>query len=146
MAISTATAILLWLRTAGHWPGAPVKRPNSPRRAPVSVDLPGRELRIRAEKAKDGEDRLLPISSRLAAVLEMAKTDPAGKAYGPDAYVFGELGLPTTRKRVRSWDRNLASRAPLPVPRLAVAPHRQFASGSGGRGSGRWFALPPRPR
>lgn len=66
------------------------------------VDLPGRELRIRGEKAKDGEDRILPISSRLAAVLEMAKTDPAGKEYGADAFVFGELGLQIDSPK-RAW-------------------------------------------
>ena len=51
-----------------------------------------RQLRIRAEHAKDRETRVLPISSRLAGVLEMAKLDPAGKEYTPDAYVFGECG------------------------------------------------------
>ena len=37
------------------------------------------------------------MSARVAAVLEMAKTDPAGRSYPPIAYVFGQLG-----KRVRS--------------------------------------------
>jgi integrase len=44
--------------------------------------------------------RVLPISTRLAAVLEMAKTDPAGRAYGPGAYVFGLLG-----EQVKSIDK-----------------------------------------
>ncbi len=46
---------------------------------------------------KTGRARELPISSRLAAVLEMAKLDPAGREYPPTAYVFGELG-----KRIKS--------------------------------------------
>jgi len=54
------------------------------------VNLERRELRIRAEKAKDNEDRVLPISTRLAAVLEMGRLDPAGQEFGPDAYVFGD--------------------------------------------------------
>jgi integrase len=58
----------------------------------ADVDLARRELRIRAEKAKDAEDRLLPISSRLGGVLKMVKTDPAGADYPATAYVFGELG------------------------------------------------------
>jgi integrase len=53
------------------------------------VNLDRGELRIRGEKAKDGDTRVLPISMRLAAVLKMAKTDPAGKDYTSDAYVFG---------------------------------------------------------
>jgi hypothetical protein len=49
-------------------------------------------MMIRGEKAKDGDTRVLPISARLAAVLKMAKTGPAGEDYKPDDYVFGELG------------------------------------------------------
>jgi integrase len=53
------------------------------------VDLETRELTIRAEKAKTRRARRLPISSRLLAVLEMRRLDPTGKAFPPDAYVFG---------------------------------------------------------
>jgi integrase len=56
------------------------------------VNLEERILTVRAETAKDDETRLLPISSRLAAVLEMARTDPAGREYPLEAFVFGELG------------------------------------------------------
>jgi integrase len=56
------------------------------------VNLDRGELMIRAENAKDGDTRVLPISARLAAVLKMAKTDPAGEDYKPHDYVFGELG------------------------------------------------------
>jgi len=67
------------------------------------VDLPRGELRIRAVKAKDAEDRILPISTRLRAVLEMARTDPAGQEYRAETYVFGELG--TLVKNVkRAWE------------------------------------------
>ena len=52
-----------------------------------------RELRIRAPNAKNRRDRYIPISARLMAVLEMAKHDPAGHPFGPEAYVFGnEVG------------------------------------------------------
>ncbi|MEQ1909221.1 MAG: tyrosine-type recombinase/integrase [Vicinamibacterales bacterium] len=67
------------------------------------VDLDRRELRVRAENAKDGEDRVLPISTRLAAVLAMAKTDPAGKDYESDKYPFGELGERIANTK-RSWE------------------------------------------
>jgi len=66
------------------------------------VDLEGAELTIRAEKAKDGDTRVLPISSRLRAVLKMAQTDPTGKDYPADAFVFGELGQETGNIN-RAW-------------------------------------------
>jgi integrase len=53
------------------------------------VDLQRRELRVRAVNAKDGEDRVLPISTRLAAELEMAKLDPAGRSTGPTSIRSG---------------------------------------------------------
>jgi integrase len=57
------------------------------------VDLARREMRIRWSKAKDREDRMIPITSNLAATLEMRRHDPAGQELGPEAYVFGdELG------------------------------------------------------
>lgn len=69
----------------------------------ADVDRPRGELRIRAVKAKDGEDRVLPISQRLASVLEMAKTDPAGKDYKPEHYVFGEVGQQVANIK-RAWE------------------------------------------
>ena len=57
------------------------------------VNLERRELRLRAEKTKDGEDRVLPITDRLSAVLEMASQGPDGHPHVSDAYVFGnEVG------------------------------------------------------
>jgi integrase len=54
------------------------------------VDLTRQELRVRAEHAKDAEERVLPISTRLKAVLEMARTDPTGKEAPGEAFVFGD--------------------------------------------------------
>jgi hypothetical protein len=56
------------------------------------VDLDCREVRVRGENTKEEETRFLPISTRLAAVLEMAKADPAGCEYRSTAYLFGVLG------------------------------------------------------
>jgi integrase len=67
----------------------------------ADVDLKRRELHVRAQHAKDREQRTLPISARLAGVLEMARTDPAGNEYPSDAYVFGELG-----RKIRSEKRS----------------------------------------
>jgi integrase len=61
------------------------------------VDLERRELRVRAETAKDAEDRFVPVSSRLAAVLELARLAPGGHELPADAFVFGdEVGRPVT--------------------------------------------------
>jgi integrase len=67
------------------------------------VNLDRGELMIRAEKAKTGSTRVLPISARLSAVLKMAKTDPAGKDYGADKFVFGDVGQPVANIK-RAWE------------------------------------------
>jgi hypothetical protein len=67
------------------------------------VNLTRGELTIRAEKAKDGDTSLLPISTRLAAVLKMAKTDLAGNEYKPEDYVFGEVGKQIDNVK-RAWE------------------------------------------
>ncbi len=57
------------------------------------VALARRELIIRAPNAKNRKHRHIPILSRLLAVLQMARHDPAGKEFGGDAFVFGnEVG------------------------------------------------------
>ena len=53
------------------------------------VDLERRELLVKAENAKDAEDRILPISTRLAAVLDLAQFDPNGHELPADVFVFG---------------------------------------------------------
>ena len=90
----------------------------------ADVNLNAHELRIRAEHAKDGEQRILPISSRLAAVLEMVRTNPAGCEYPASAFVFGELGcrLKTIKK---AWEtrrtQSTRARARVGEERFAVA-------------------------
>ena len=61
----------------------------------ADVNLLKRTIFVRAEEVggkKSGRSRLLPVSTRLAAVLEMAKLDPVGRVYPATAYVFGALG------------------------------------------------------
>ena len=41
------------------------------------------------------------MSARLAAVLDIAHTDPAGQIFGPEAYVFGD----TVARRVKAVKR-----------------------------------------
>jgi integrase len=71
----------------------------------ADVNLLQRDLLIRAGKAKTRRDRLMPVSQRLLAVLEMRRLDPSGHEFPPDAYVFGDaLG-----RRVRSVRRDWAA-------------------------------------
>ena len=51
---------------------------------------PKAELVLPALKTKTKRDRRIPISSRLKAVLDMRRLDPAGQPMPPDAYVFGQ--------------------------------------------------------
>jgi integrase len=58
-----------------------------------NVSLERRELVIEAVKAKTRTARVVPISTRLKAILELRRTDPNGEELGREAYVFGnELG------------------------------------------------------
>jgi integrase len=71
------------------------------------IDLTQATLFIRAVEEgarKTGRSRHVPISARLAAVLEMARTDSAGADYSVTAYVFGLAG-----KRVKSIDKGWES-------------------------------------
>jgi len=68
------------------------------------VDFEARELTIRAEKAKTRRVRRLPISNRLFAVLEMRRLDPSGKAFPPEAYVFGNRLGERIKSIRRAWE------------------------------------------
>ena len=58
-----------------------------------NVDLIQRELTIQIWKANTRSERIVPMSSRLLAVLEMRRLDPAGETFGPNTFVFGnEVG------------------------------------------------------
>ena len=55
----------------------------------VGTDL----LQFPAANTKAGQWREIPISATLRAVLDMARTDPAGRPHPPEAFVFGnEVG------------------------------------------------------
>jgi integrase len=69
----------------------------------ADVSLEKHTVLIRATETgarKTGRSRKLPMSSRLAAALEMAKLDPAGRRFKATAYVFGAFG-----ERIHSVDR-----------------------------------------
>ncbi|MBA3231774.1 MAG: site-specific integrase [Acidobacteria bacterium] len=57
-----------------------------------------------AENAKTACTRSVPILSRLRAVLDSRRADPAGQAFGTDRFVFGnEVGERINRVR-HAWD------------------------------------------
>jgi integrase len=77
--------------------------------------------------------RIVPISSRLRALLEMRRTDPSGREFGPEAFVFGnEVGERVTSIR-NAWEmaRDAARLTTLQLRDLATRP----AHGSTRRGS-----------
>ena len=54
------------------------------------------QLVLPATKTKTARERVVPISTRLKAILEMRRNDPAGEPHGAQAYVFGnEIGQRT---------------------------------------------------
>ena len=68
------------------------------------VNLERREMTIRSETTKTKTGRVIPISTRLAAVLEMARTDPTGKGFGPEAFVFGDVTGAQIKDIKRAWE------------------------------------------
>jgi len=59
-------------------------------------------LLFRAEKTKTAEKRYVPVGTTLAAILTYQLTGPDGKAFSPDAYVFGNAvgeRVGSTKKR-----------------------------------------------
>jgi integrase len=68
------------------------------------VNLARREMTIRAERTKTGVGRVLPISARLAGILELAKTDPTGQDFGPEKFVFGDVVGGRVNDIKRAWE------------------------------------------
>jgi len=55
------------------------------------IDLKGgAKLPSGLRMRRTGENRHIPISARLRAVLEMATHDPAGERFGPERHAFGD--------------------------------------------------------
>jgi integrase len=84
---------LLWLIIAAVESGARLGELLAVRWSDVNFEKHRLLIRAVEDGAKKTERaRELPLSSRLLAVLEMAKMDPAGREYPQTAYVFGILG------------------------------------------------------
>jgi integrase len=67
------------------------------------VSLARGEIILRAERTKDRENRIIPISNRLRKVLEMRRAGPDGEPLLSSAYVFGdEIGSRVGSVR-RAW-------------------------------------------
>ncbi len=68
---------------------------------------PKAEIMLPAVKTKTKADRTIPVSSRLKAILEMRRYDPAGEEQKAQAYVFGnEIGQ-RVKNFKRAWERAL---------------------------------------
>jgi integrase len=66
---------------------------------------PNATLLLPAQKTKTKQMRRIPISTRLKAILEMRRFDPANKLHPADAYVFGTLTGERVENVGRSWHR-----------------------------------------
>lgn len=66
---------------------------------------PKAELFLPAVKTKTKTDRSVPISTRLHAILDMRRHDPAGKEHPPQAYVFGNEVGERVKSLKRAWQR-----------------------------------------
>jgi integrase len=60
-------------------------------------------LYLPASKTKTKRDRWVPISTRLKAILEMRRVDPAGKEMAPEAFVFGNALGQRTKSIKTAW-------------------------------------------
>ena len=67
------------------------------------VSLARREILLTAEKTKTETDRIVPISDRLRAVLEMVRNDPDGEPFKPSDYVFGDETGQQVKDVKRAW-------------------------------------------
>jgi integrase len=67
------------------------------------VNMDRREIVIRAVNEKTRTGKILPISSRLLAVLEMRRIDAAGRPFGEEGYVFGNKVGHRTKSVRTAW-------------------------------------------
>lgn len=94
------------------------------------ISLGRREVMLRATKTKTSTDRVIPISDRLQAVLELVRHDPTGQPFGPLAYVFGdELGR-RIKSAKRAWQ-TAVLKAHGHTPVWVWKKNRQGSGGSG---------------
>ena len=73
------------------------------------VSMTRRELTIRAVTEKTRRERILPISKRLLAVLELRLLDPAGHPLPQDAYVFGNVLGERAKSVQTAWNNTCAA-------------------------------------
>ena len=64
---------------------------------------PKTEIFLPSSKTKTKNDRSIPISPRLKAILEMRRFDPAGKPLPSDKFVFGNAVGEQVQSRGRAW-------------------------------------------
>ena len=94
------------------------------------VALDRREITVRAETSKTKPGRVIPISARLSAVLEHAKTGPTGRDFEPDDFVFGDAIGRRLTNIAKAWETCLLKahgHTPRWVGNNALAPESREA-------------------
>jgi len=61
-------------------------------------------MTILAERTKTETGRVIPISARLAGILELAKTDPTGEDFKPEDFVFGDSVSREVTDVKKAWE------------------------------------------
>jgi integrase len=69
------------------------------------VSLERREFVVQAIKAKTRTMRVVPISARLLAILEVRRHDPAGRDFPGDAFVFGDALGRRAKTAREAWNK-----------------------------------------
>lgn len=69
----------------------------------IRLDGPRPVIVLTAAKTKTKQHRETPISTRLRAILEMRRLDPAGDPHKPESYVFGTATGEIVQSFKRSW-------------------------------------------
>jgi integrase len=70
------------------------------------TDEPGPKMKrfvLSADRTKTSRTRTIPITSRLRAVLDMRRTDPAGHDHPPSAFVFGNDVGERVKRITKAW-------------------------------------------
>lgn len=94
----------------------------------ADVSLDRGEIILRAEHTKDRENRIIPISDRLRALLEMRNTSRADVAFPPTAHVFGDAVGERVGSVRRAWQTALLrahGQKPVWVWRKKVGPNEK---------------------
>jgi len=105
----------------------------------ADVDLQRGLLTVRAENAKSGIARQVPISHRLKGVLQMTQDDPAGRPHKSTAFVFGNSVGEQIKDPKNAWAKCCRA-AGIPIGKTAGVLALHFTTSDTKRAAACWEA------